>query len=849
MHCQISYEPALVAGLQAPEIRGEYTPSAVLSLLLKGTKLRAVNVTEDMIQVVESPATTTQEVAPGSESELAYDEKSMRVAYAVEATSTATDATQEETKQNSNSTEVPADKKTTAKKQESDSLDEVVVTGTHIHGTPPASAVITLDREDIDRSGYTAVGDLLRSLPQNFGGGNNPQVQVRNAPGNSNLSPSGGTAPNLRGIGPASTLTLVNGHRLAQDTPAGGIDISLIPLDAVERVEIVTDGASAIYGSDAVAGVVNVILRKDYKGAQTSVSFGKATDGGANDWRASQLFGTTWASGGGMLVYERDKQDAVYSSQRDFTATAPTPYSLLPSTSRDSFVLTANQDISSAVSAQFDGLYTWRSGESVLTYPPTYSDPYSVNQYVSSGSLKARLGRDWIGTIFASASEQRTAYLTLSSIPNQYPEEDFEGRSRTAELDADGTLLELPSGKVRLALGAGYREESYRDATVGNGAPTSDGGRNVSYGFGELAIPIFAPGSRVGLERLDVSLSGRYEHYSDFGNTSVPKIGIVYSPAESISLRSSWGRSFRAPSLADLYGLRIAGVFRLPNPDVPTGSSYVLAPEGGNQLLQPETAKSWTAGIDYNPEQVAGLRLTATYYDIAYSNRIETIADLFTALTDPTNAAFVSYSPSLAAQQAVIANANGGLMNFSGAPYVPSSIAAIVNAGPVNVSQQDADGVDLGFDYKRSVAIGAMDWYLNATYGELRQRFTPTSPEQELAALAFNPPRYRARGGATWSTVTWSATGTVNYLGSERNTYLPTLPRVASWTTVDLKLSYKPSFGGAVSGLSVSLAVQNLFDKDPPYLMFDTYRTGLNYDSLNVSPLGRFIGLQLVKSW
>src|SRR3546814_3459435 len=88
------------------------------------------------------------------------------------------------------------------------------------------------------------------------------------------------SALNLRGLGPDATLTLFNGHRVAYDAIGQGVDISAVPLAAVDRIEVLTDGSSALYGSDAVGGVANVILRRDYDGAVASARVGGATDGG-----------------------------------------------------------------------------------------------------------------------------------------------------------------------------------------------------------------------------------------------------------------------------------------------------------------------------------------------------------------------------------------------------------------------------------------------------------------------------------------------------------------------------------------------------------------------------------------
>jgi hypothetical protein len=137
--------------------------------------------------------------------------------------------------------------------------DDLVVTGTRIRGAAPiGSSLVVIDRKTIEESGRATVADYLQTLPQNFGGdqnegnyGINP-----NAGGNQNY----GSSIDLRGLGTTSTLVLFDGNRPALGGEAGSfVDTSLIPSTAIDRIEVLTDGASAIYGTDAVAGVVNVL--------------------------------------------------------------------------------------------------------------------------------------------------------------------------------------------------------------------------------------------------------------------------------------------------------------------------------------------------------------------------------------------------------------------------------------------------------------------------------------------------------------------------------------------------------------------------------------------------------------
>jgi outer membrane receptor protein involved in Fe transport len=202
-----------------------------------------------------------------------------------------------------------------------ESDEEIVVTGTRIRGAAPAgSHVITIDREEIDQTGRGTVQDVLQTLPQNFAGSQNEATQEGTQNARSNFTY--GSTVDLRGLGADATLTLVDGHRLAPAGVGGYIDISTIPLSAVERVEVLADGASAAYGADAVAGVVNLILRDNFEGAETSVRFGATSGGGASERAFSQLLGASWQTGQIMGAYEYRARDELNVLDRPFLATA-----------------------------------------------------------------------------------------------------------------------------------------------------------------------------------------------------------------------------------------------------------------------------------------------------------------------------------------------------------------------------------------------------------------------------------------------------------------------------------------------------------------------------------------------
>jgi iron complex outermembrane receptor protein len=204
--------------------------------------------------------------------------------------------------------------------------DDIVVTGSRIRGAPPAGArVVTIDRDDIEQSGYATMQQIVQALPQNFGGGLNEGTIGFTLGNNSNANLGYGSSVNLRGLGTTSTLTLIDGNRVALGGVSGMfVDLSLIPASAIERVEVLADGASAIYGSDAVAGVVNVRLRNDYEGAETRARFGSAK--GFDEWQFGQIVGAGWSSGHLAVGYEYYQRGNLAASDRAYVTEDLRPF-------------------------------------------------------------------------------------------------------------------------------------------------------------------------------------------------------------------------------------------------------------------------------------------------------------------------------------------------------------------------------------------------------------------------------------------------------------------------------------------------------------------------------------------
>lgn len=201
-------------------------------------------------------------------------------------------------------------------------VEDVIVTGSLLKSSgPAASPVVTLGREDLDARGFATVAEAVTALPQNYAGSATPAVQLANSDtqGSNRVAATG---VNLRGLGPASTLVLVNGRRMAGTGFRGDFsDISAMPSAAVERVDVLLDGASALYGADAVAGVVNVIMRRSFDGLETRLRT-SAAEGGAEDVSASVVGGRSWTTGSAYLAYEYQTLNPLGSPDRPIRQTA-----------------------------------------------------------------------------------------------------------------------------------------------------------------------------------------------------------------------------------------------------------------------------------------------------------------------------------------------------------------------------------------------------------------------------------------------------------------------------------------------------------------------------------------------
>jgi outer membrane receptor protein involved in Fe transport len=725
---------------------------------------------------------------------------------------------------------------------------EVVVTGTHIRGGNPTSPVHTVTRKDIEQSGYSQVGDLMRSLPENFSGGQNPGVAAGAASianvGNSNISNA--STVNLRGLGSDATLVLINGHRLSADSFFQGSDISGIPLGAIQRVEVLTDGASALYGSDAVAGVVNFILRKNYNGGELTARIGGASQGGGEEQTYSVLQGVSRSNWYALANAEYSTQKAITWGDRAFTPSSTPENTLLQPQNRSSLFLSAGRDLTDHVRMSFDGLVSerdsTRSNQS-STSQPRYFTTTVTPAYSAATTLDVDLPQDWKLRVtgVASGSRNNTRFdapaLSYSSVSHT------RNKVQYVEMAADGTLFRLPTGDVKMAVGGGRRDEGYRTGSI-------DVSRTVNYVFGELLAPLVAPSAdRKGLHELELSLSARAEDYSDFGQSTNPRVGLRYVPFEDLTLRGTWGKSLKAPSFDQMYSQSVLYLFDAADLGY-TGAGQALLTYGGNPNLKPETSTSWTFGGEYRPPVASSLRLSATYFDIDYTDRIvQPVSPLGVGLSDPIFSPFVDYAPSSAMQADLFAAADD-FANFSTGAYDPANLVAVLRDQYANATAQTVKGLDVGYRQSFILRSGDLSAFANATWLRLRQQTIVTVPSIQLSGTIYNVPKFKARAGLSWQRGGFSATGIANYIAAAKDTGVVPNADIGSWTTFDATLAYRfSSQSGLKRGAKIVLSASNLFDRNPPYTASGTPGLDPHFDSTNASIVGRFVSLTLAKAW
>ena len=827
---------------------------------------------------------------------------------------------------------------------------QIVVTGSRIRGVSAVgSNVIAIDRERIEEEPVQSTADLLRRVPQVVTLGANPNGgSAQNGAANATRS----SGINLRGLGNTATLLLYDGKRFPpQGTQGQFTDPSVIPTIALSRVEVVADGASAIYGSDAIAGVVNFILRKDFDGVEVSARAGFSDSSGYDEQQAAAIFGKTWSTGSAMIAGEYVRNDALLAGdlpwyQQDNVArggrdlrttfcdpgtivaggttyaipeggvTPATAAALVPGTSnrcfynalggdavipeqeRKSVVAAASQDLGNRVRIFADGFYSHRDGaipsiaNTTAVVPDTnpffvspipgatsvtvqwsmfpdygeLSNDFWSESWNVTGGIEAQLFGDVEGTFYYAHGEsedvadRRNNGINGAALAEALADPDpatalnvFGGPNNpatlarlidnyfiiigatkldVANLQIDGSVVELPGGKLRFAAGGEYRREwTFTDLVTGTSANQrhtgASGSRNVKAVFGELFIPVFGAGNaQPGLQELSISLAGRWEKYSDFGETSNPKIGVTYEPVRGLRLRGSYGTSFRAPTFTEVSTVAGgAGLYydTLPGP---SGNLTGIGIAGGNPDLEPETATTWSVGAQLQPVALPGFNAEITYFDVNYENQIQALRGTPGLLTNPLYAAFRNLAPT---QAEIDALRNSGLPINN--PSVSTGVVQFIADGRrQNLGTSKVNGIDFQAAYRWEWGDWRLDAGVNGSYF-LKYDFEAVPGAgfaDVLNTIAF-PQKFRMQAdagiayGKVRTRLIW------NHLSGYQNTTVTPAQDVAALDTFDLFVGFDVN-----ETLTFAGEVRNLFDRDPPFV-----DTNFGYDPHAANALPR----------
>jgi len=841
---------------------------------------------------------------------------------------------------------------------------DIVVTGSSIRGVPPTGAnLISVSRADVRAIGATTTADLLATVPQLNSFNTAPRAEVGGV---------GAFAPGLRSLPSSATLPLMNGHRVvAGGTNETSPDYPFLPELAIERVEVVADGASAIYGSDAVAGVVNFITRQHFSGVDTSIRYGMADD--YHTFSASGLVGHDWGSGSFVLSYQYAENGHILGRDRDYrvvdfrpyggvdarTTVCPTPNvlvnttgyavsyaapnfapgtanscdsgavaDLVPQSRLHSAYLTAHQDLGDRFTLWGEILYSDRkdvisapppagagaSGGVLLYNLPGFANPFfrappgsgATIEFVqfttdrlygsdhidnivrvkagnSSAGIDAKLGHqlklsvygtyDWAtnktylpainpaaldaaasGTTAATALDpfgNGTSPAVAAAITNYAGDLTINQRTYLGAAKLDGPLATLPGGQLKIAVGAEYRRETFQQRGIYGGAQVPENlSRDIKSVYGELFVPIFGAGNETPfLRSLVVSLSGRFDHYSDFGSTTNPKVGVNWVPVRGLTLRGTYGTSFRAPGQRDVgatvgaYYFNAAAVAGSIYRDPSRGGSQVdsVVLYGGNKGLQPEKARTWSVGADLRPVTLPNFHASLTYYDIHYTNVIGTPGGSI-AFTDPTFASVIYRNPTAAQLSALLAIAVP--VNFA-AGSLPA-IGNLLDFRQGNFGVRDTNGVDFDIGYRQPMKFGAIYAGVAGNYiFKFSTQLSPTAPISD--SLQLGVPTVTVRGTLGVQAGVVGALAFLNYRGGVTGLYATPTGTASyssgAYTTVDLRFSVKLPNVGLAKGTELGVQINDLLDQTPPFFPAGSGIGGA------YNPIGRYVALNLRKAF
>ncbi len=685
----------------------------------------------------------------------------------------------------------------------------------------------------------------------------------------------------LRNLGSDQTLVLINGKRRhttslvnlfgARNRGNTGTDLNTIPVLAIDRVEVLRDGASAQYGSDAIAGVMNIALKRD-KGCETAIGYGEYTKGDGENQLYSGYCGLEMGDGGIFSVTaeygDRDRSDR--SEPRDNPRTigdsaveSGTLYvnSEIPLSDTADFYFTAGIQNRRASSGAFarDGEDDVPSRNSLAMYPDGFvpfingdlEDRYAtVGARWLIGGWNADLSTTYgYNELFYDISNTLNASIANFELLNHRPAVSntafdaggFSFRQNTTNLDFTRYYDDLWGG-TNIAFGGEYRDENYRIFAGEEGswidADGPGGGNAGSQGF-----PGFQPGDETNAnrdnyagyvdvevtpsERTTADFAVRFEDYSDFGSTLDGKIALAFKATEDFTLRGSISSGFRAPSLQQRF-------FSSTFTDFISGEpvDVLLAPNGGEIAraagipdLTEETSLNGGIGFTWRASDV--LSFTVDIYQINIDDRI-VLSGRFN--TDDPNIGDI------------LAGLNVGEAQFF-----------------TNAVDTETSGIDITASWDSTLWDGELTTYFGFNYGEtevtainapaaLVGREDVLLSERERLFIENGAPESKGILGFDWTRDKWNANVKFIYFGEQTlGTFSgPPVPNqhYNAKASADFSLTYS-----ITESTKLTAGMANVFDSTPTRQnpdetdnghVFESVQFGLNGASWFVRMHSRF---------
>ncbi|MGY0652299.1 TonB-dependent receptor plug domain-containing protein [Luteimonas sp. A537] len=753
-------------------------------------------------------------------------------------------------------------------RRDATNLDNIIVTGTRVTDRTVAESQSPIDiigSEALQATGTTELATALaRALPSlNF-----PRPALTD--GTSAIRPA-----QLRGLAPDQVLVLVNGKRRHASSllnlngtigrGSAPVDLNTIPISAIERVEVLRDGASAQYGSDAIAGVVNVVLKGASEGGSVSLSHGQHSAGDGDQTQLAGDAGLALGAGRGFLHLSAqvNRQDRT-NRARPF---AGTPGPTQPEPGQKAFVIgdpevdaaaasfNAGFDISDTLSLYAFGTISNRDitsfaffrapGNSSQNIPSIYPDGFlpeinnvSRDRAIVAG-LNGRFGEAWDWDLSFNHGYNNLEFFTRNtlnaSIGADSPTSFYDGALETTQNIANFDLSrQLDWGlayPVALAMGVEFRNEKWNQSPgeYGSYAQPDLSRPGGAQGFGGFAPGVSGAYSRDShavyasleadlTEKFSGGIAGRYEDYDDFGSQASGKLSARYAFTDAVALRGTVSSGFRAPSLAQQYFQTVSTLFLagIPDPfEVRTfPASSAVAQAFGAEALQPEESLSYSLGLVLQP--VDRLYVTIDAYHIEVDDRIALSSNL---TGDAVRALLESR----------------GIFGVNGGRYFTNAI------------DTRTQGIDLVANYGMDLGAGTLDLTAGWNYTDTEiTRIAPNPDELEQAGLDLERidrteigriedgfPNTKLLLSGTWSLDAWDFTLATTRYGSVTSRSANS----ANDQTYDAKWLLDASAAYRMNNWTFTLGADNVLNEYPDENIFANSTNG-QFPYSNLSPFG-----------